>query len=144
MKQSSLEAAARVLGCVALGALAPALSGCGSDCSDAGAPFDYGYSFSVILSFVPETIPADLKIVMTAGGASETVTLMDIDAAPDPEAAPCKHLGTRLRCEWGDGGAGTGSFSATASGYKEVNVTLTATSACNQTDPAEAERTLSM
>lgn len=142
MKPNSVSATTRGLHFIGCCAVAGALAGCGPDCSNVGAPFDYGFSFSVDLSFSPPTVPVDLKMVLTGEGSSETITWADIEAAADPDQVPCNYRDMHVLCGWGSGSPGTGTFVATASGYQSVNLELTATSSCGQTNPARLEATL--
>ncbi|UQA58952.1 hypothetical protein [Polyangium aurulentum] len=164
---SPTRASALVL--LSLGAVLAGVSGCGTDCSNAGAPFDYDYSFSVVLSVPQGVIPADLQIELKGNGTSATLGAGDIDGggggaggsggsggaggaggsggaggAGGAGAASsfCQRLDTSIRCEWGDGNAGTGSFKATATGYAPVNLTFEASTSCAQTNPDQQSATL--
>jgi hypothetical protein len=113
-----------------------AVSGCGTDCSDVGAPMLYDYSFSVILRAPQGTYPADLQIVLKTKGTSESFGIAVIsDSDAGPTAGTCVRDGGEIKCRWGDGEAGTGSFEATAAGFVPVRLDLEATSSCNQTSP---------
>jgi hypothetical protein len=147
---------------VSLGAALPGLSGCGGvDCSNAGPPFDYDYSFSVVLGVPQGGIPADLQIELKGNGTSVTLGPGDIvnggggtggaggagsagsaggaggAGGAGAESSPCQLVNANIRCEWGDGKAGTGSFKATATGYAPVNLTFEASTSCAQTNPDE-------
>jgi hypothetical protein len=131
---------------LSLGAAFAAVSGCGPDCSNAGAPMLYDHSFSVILRAPMGTYPADLQIVLKTKGTSESFGLTDIADGANSDAGPsadtCVLVEGEITCRWGDGEAGTGSFEATAAGFTPLRLDLEATSSCNQTGPDYQSATL--
>lgn len=113
-------------------------SGCGGDCDDVGPPA--GLSFTANLAIPQGGIPADIAIVLTGAGTNEAVGFDEING--DDPTSPC-HADGDVRCSWGDGSPGKGTFDATATGFAPAHADLEATSAsCNGVNPDHANVTL--